>query len=90
MAVLMPAKLWAQEAYAVLSDDNTVLTFYYDDQKATRGGIDINNKFVNLEDNSPYGSATTAVFDASFANYKPTSTAYWFMDCTALTSIWRI
>ena len=75
------------EPYAVLSDNNTVLTFYYDDQKTTRGGIDINNKFVNLEDNSPYGSATTAVFDASFANYKPTSTAYWFMDCTALTSI---
>jgi surface protein len=74
------------EPYVVLSDNNTVLTFYYDDQKATLGGININNS--NLEyAPSPYGTATSAVFDASFANYYPTSTAYWFQNCSALTSI---
>ena len=74
------------EPYAVLSEDNTVLTFYYDEKKTARAGIDINSS--NLGDSpSPYGTATSAVFDASFANYYPTSTAYWFQNCSALTSI---
>ena len=74
------------EPYAVLSEDNTVLTFYYDEKKTARAGIDINSS--NLGDSpTPYGTATSAVFDASFANYYPTSTAYWFQNCSALTSI---
>ena len=72
--------VYAQEPYAVLSDDNTVVTFYYDDQKEVRGGMDIGG-------NSSYGSATTAVIDASFADYRPTSTAHWFERCSSLTSI---
>ena len=32
------------EPYAVLSEDSLTVTFYYDDQKAAREGIDINNK----------------------------------------------
>ena len=74
------------EPYAVLTND-TLLTFYYDDQKAARGGIDINNSWVDYDSGSPYGSATTAVIDASFADYRPTSTAYWFMRCPLLTNI---
>ena len=61
------------EPYAVLSENNTVVTFYYDDQKTARGGVDINNSYTNH-----YSSAKTVVFDASFANYRPESTAYWF------------
>ena len=75
------------EPYAVLSDDNTVLTFYYDNKKESRGGIDINNTYIMPGSSSPYGTATTASFDASFANYKPTSTAYWFQRCSSLTTI---
>ena len=30
-----------KEPYAVLSEDNTVLTFYYDDQKAARNGMGV-------------------------------------------------
>ena len=78
---------WNFNAYAVLSEDNTVLTFYYDDQKVAREGIDINNKYLNKDSSSPYGSATVAVFDASFANYQPVSTTYWFSKCSLLTSI---
>ena len=63
----------AVEPYAVLSENNTVVTFYYDDQKTARGGVDINNSYTNH-----YSSAKTVVFDASFANYRPESTAYWF------------
>lgn len=88
LAILMPTKVWAEdsaaEPYAVLTND-TLLTFYYDDQKSARGGIDINNARSN--EGSPYGTATTAVFDASFANYYPTSTAYWFHNCSSLTTI---
>ena len=30
-----------KEPYAVLSEDNTVLTFYYDDQKTALNGMDV-------------------------------------------------
>ena len=75
------------EPYAVLSENNTVLTFYYDDQKTARGGIDINNSRIGDGSSSPYGSATTAVIDASFADYRPTSTDFWFQECSSLISI---
>ncbi|MBO6144189.1 MAG: BspA family leucine-rich repeat surface protein [Prevotella sp.] len=79
-------KMQAQEAYAVLSDDGLTVTFYYDTQKASRGGIDINNSYIS-SGSSLYGNATTAVIDASFANYRPTSTAYWFQNCRVLMTI---
>ena len=75
------------EPYAVLSSNGKTVTFYYDGQKASRGGIDINNSSIEYGDSSPYGTATTAVFDASFADYRPVSTAYWFMYCNSLTTI---
>ena len=48
-ALLMPTTLWAQglagdetdEPYAVLSEGNTVLTFYYDEKKVERNGMDV-------------------------------------------------
>ena len=51
---LLTAKLWAQEAYAVVSDNETAisesvegitygktLTFYYDNQREARGGMSV-------------------------------------------------
>jgi len=73
------------EPYAVL--DGTTLTFYYDDQKEARGGMDINNSYIAEGSVSPYGTATVAIIDASFANYRPTSTAWWFDKCSSLTAI---
>jgi surface protein len=71
------------EAYAALSDNNTVLTFYYDDQIDNRGGMSVADhgwsQFA--------GSITKVKFDSSFANYSPTSTAYWFSEMSALASI---
>ena len=78
------------EPYAVLSTDGLTVTFYYDTQKNVRGGIDINNSYLQEDMPSPYGTATTAVFDASFANYRPVSTAHWFQHCRSLTSITNI
>ena len=85
------AEPWTEpnaEPYAVLSADSLTVTFYYDNQKAARGGMDINNtSLLNNDLSSPYGSATTVVIDASFADYRPTSTAFWFMKCSSLASI---
>ena len=80
----------AQEAYAALSDDNKTLTFYYDDQKASRNGMSV----------GPFEASyykgwfrqneviTTVRFDASFASYTElTSTALWFSGCRNLTTI---
>ena len=82
-----------KEPYAVLSADNTVLTFYYDDQKAARNGMDV-GPFYGYNNNdlpSWYGqreSITSVVFDASFANCTTlTSTAYWFCSLQNLSSI---
>jgi len=70
--------------YAVLSEEGKTVTFYFDTQRGNRGGVDINTRD---ELSSPYASATIAVIDASFADYRPTSTSYWFMRCSSLTTI---
>ena len=78
------------EPYAVLSDNNSVLTFYYDDQKAARNGMSVGP----FSDSSLRGwneaseSITSAVFEASFADCMSlTSTAYLFYGCRNLASI---
>ena len=91
-AVLMPTELWAQEAYAVLSENNTVLTFYYDENKENRGGLDIefnmNNYNTNKHWDGHYGDIKMVSFDSTFANYTTlTSTAYWFAYCQQLEQI---
>ena len=80
--------------YAVLSGNNTVLTFYYDDQKATRGGMDVGpfEQWGGQGTKSGWSDVneqiTTVVFNNSFANFtKLTSTAYWFYGCENLTTI---
>ena len=70
------------ESYALLSKDGLTMTLYYDNQKESRGGIDISNG-----SESPYQNVTTVLIDASFADYRPTNTAFWFHDCTKLQSI---
>ena len=76
LAILMPMKMWAQEPYAVLSDNNTVLTFYYDNKKEIRNGMDIINSLTEDGEFTGYyqywmnfcNVITTVVFDQSFAN----------------------
>ena len=98
MAVVMPMKLWAAdgnpEPYAVLSDNDTKLTFFYDDQKDARGGMgvgpfeDLGSSGVSTEWYGNKSTITTVVFDDSFANCTTlTSTAYWFYQLTKLTTI---
>ena len=60
--------------YAVLSNNNTVLTFYYDDQIYSREGMSVQDLgWLQMS-----SSITTVQFDRSFASYSPTCTAYWF------------
>ena len=74
-------------AYAVYNDGT--LTFYYDRDRATRTGTTYE---LNTGDNKPGWTeynryAKKVVFDSSFAAALPTSTAHWFDDFSAMTSI---
>ncbi len=82
----------AQEPYAVLSDDNTTQTFYYDNNKTSSGGMSI-----GPFEYKPGGSTSwsdhckeivTVVFDDSFANYTTlSSTAHWLTGCWSLLEV---
>ena len=78
------------EPYAVLSDNNTVLRFYYDKQKSSRGGMSV-GPFTERRQQGWFSERNTiinVVFDESFANCTSlTSTAYWFADMVNLTTI---
>lgn len=87
----LPQKAMAQtkEAYAVRDNAGTI-TFYYDAQMATRTGTIAYISDGYYETQSwLYNSTdiTTAVFDASFAGYAPTSLNEWFKGMSALTTI---
>ena len=89
--------------YAVLSEDNTKLTFYYDANKKSNGGMSIapfsessvldlqSYQYVTRVNSGWYGqrvNITMVVFDKSFANYTDlSSTAYWFYECSNLATI---
>ena len=101
MALLLsPQSAQAQEkeAYVVKSRNNKTLTFYYDDQKSSRTGTVWGIKETKEESEKTYpawsgmrytpeSKVTTAVFDASFKNYLPQSTKFWFLNLKKLEKI---
>ncbi|RKV82195.1 MAG: hypothetical protein D8H91_01555, partial [Alloprevotella sp.] len=80
----------APEAYVHRSTDQKTLTFYYDTLRADRHGITwgIEDTRTDCYNNcipawvvpieSPNRTILTAVFDASFRDFRPTTTAGWF------------
>ena len=85
-----------REAYVNQSANGTTLTFYYDDQRATRTGrtwgIEETKKWSSFPAwveiwNVPDGTTTRVVFDASFRDFRPTTTAVWFLNYHALKRI---
>ena len=75
------------EAYAVV--DGATLTFYYDNLKDTRAGTKYG---LNTGDDVPAwnaskGTVLHVVFDASFADARPTTTYSWFDHFEILTDI---
>ena len=102
LATPQRAQAQTREAYVAQSADKTTLTFYYDDQRAARTGkswgIEETKKvFLFTEEITfPAWSGTIfesekiinhAVFDASFRDFRPTTTAKWFFCCEALKQI---
>ena len=95
--MLMCLPLWcshafAQESYAVFDEATNTLTFKYDTKKPYGAFA------LNEGENAPgwykpdgHGLNTNTiekvVFDASFANARPTSCYKWFYNCRDLTTI---
>ena len=76
----------AQEAYAVFTEADSTLTFFYDELRTTRTGTtyDIDNNLGWLENSE---DISRVVFDPSFAAVRPSSTSRWFSYMWELTSI---
>ena len=92
------AQAQTRKAYVVQSADKTTLTFYYDDQRATRTGTTWGIEEKKKEGNHTYpvwaGTSdepdritTRVVFDASFRDFRPTTTARWFYNYRELEQI---
>ena len=78
------------EAYVHLSEDQKTLTFYYDTLRADRDGTKWGIRGTKDDHtNRGYRSTNvlTAVFDASFRDFRPTTTAGWFTGLRSLKSI---
>ena len=75
--------------YAVLSPDSTTLTFRYDNKSKEMAGTvyDIFNGKADPEWYGNRASFTKVVFDASFADARPTSTYMWFSGMVNLEEI---
>ena len=89
LATPQRAQARTREAYVRRSADETTLTFYYDDQRATRTGTTwgiLERKYVTGDDTYPEWTGISeevdttiahVVFDASFRDFRPTTTARW-------------
>ena len=98
LATPQRAQAQTRKAYVVQSADKTTLTFYYDDQRATRTDTTWGIEETKKEGNDTFpawagtwkvadSTTTRVVFDASFRDFRPTSTARWFCDYRALKQI---
>ena len=69
------------EMYVVYVEADSTLTFYYDNQKGVREGVayELNYYHWQQEWREHARGIARAVFDESFADARPTSTAGWFM-----------
>ena len=80
----------AAEPYAVLSRNNTVLTFYYDNKREEFNKSMSIGPFSDWDEHWNGCSETikTVVFDDTFADCTSIrSTAFWFFNCDDLTTI---
>ena len=98
LATPLSAQAQTRKAYVVQSADKTTLTFYYDDQRATRTGKSWGIEETKREGNNIFpawagtfevaeSTTTRVVFDASFRDFRPTTTARWFYNYRELEQI---
>ena len=97
MAIVMTL-LFSQTAkaedvmYATLTNNQTVLTFYYGEKLTSVEGVNVYDVPTTSQKKprwyDSYSSPiTTVVFDLSFDKARPTSCYYWFNNCSKLTTI---
>ena len=89
--LLCSINLTAIEAYTNYTPEDSTLTFYYDDLRSTRTGNTYNLNTGNydpgwVKDNCNE-KVTQVVFDSSFADAAPSTTAKWFIGMSKLRSI---
>ena len=84
----------AEEMYVEISPNGSTITFYYDDLKSSREGAvyeidgDVwKNQLLDCCGEGWVKNITTAVFDDSFEDARPTSTSCWFFRLSNLESI---
>ena len=100
MMFALPQHAQAQkkEAYVVKSTDETTLTFYYDAKKAKRRGTVWSINRMRTEEMGKFPiwagsylledfSISKVVFDASFKDFRPKDTSFWFMSMKELRQI---
>jgi len=99
LATPLSAQAQTREAYVAQSADKTTLTFYYDALRSTRTGTTWGiweRKYVPGDDTYPEWTGISeevdttiarVVFDASFRDFRPTTTARWFYKYLALKQI---
>ena len=98
LATPLSVQAQTREAYVSQSEDKTTLTFYYDALRATRTGTTWGIGETKKEGYIPVPAwagtsqevdttTTRVVFDASFRDFRPTTTAKWFYRCEALKQI---
>ena len=98
LATPLSAQAQTREAYVAQSADKTTLTFYYDALRSTRTGTTwgIEEKKKEGDPTFPAWAGTSfssdrvttrVVFDASFQDFRPTTTARWFYKYLALKQI---
>ena len=98
LATPQRAQAQTREAYVAQSADKTTLTFYYDDQRATRTGTTWGIEETKNERGHTFPAwagtwrvedrvTARVVFDASFRDFRPTTTARWFCNYRALKQI---
>ena len=100
LAFFMCLPMWASslraqdQPYAEYDGDSETLTFRYGAKPA--GAYDLNEgnatprwwyDLINTEDPKQHNKINKVVFDASFANARPTSCHMWFVGCSDLTEI---
>ena len=98
LATSQCAQAQTREAYVAQSADKTMLTFYYDALRSTHTGTTWGIEEKKEEGNVTYPAwagtyevadrlTTRVVFDATFRDFRPTTTEMWFYRCEALKQI---
>lgn len=88
VALMLPlavTSLWAQEPYAVLSTENTVLTFFYDNQRESRGGISLDAFTAGTGTAEHPFSVAEAIAKCMELESGNTSTEYYYIKGIAVT-----